>query len=245
MAMGYCSVVVVFIIIDLILKSEACMRTIPVTDILQTCLVRSTPFGTFSPAAGNRIPDGGTATLTCNPFTRLDGTVTTATCLGGVLSSTSLCLPCPDDTTWVFDRTTNRCFKAFPERGRPYTCFGAEPCSEVTAALGTPTTLAYTFNFQALLDAAAIGISDGVGVNLAYLVGIGDPITNDDYMFNDGTHIPLASITPYFVNGIPGDSPANIVKFLSARFISGQLALDDDFCSPAPFDFGAICQLQL
>uniref|UniRef100_A0A914XK77 Sushi domain-containing protein n=1 Tax=Plectus sambesii TaxID=2011161 RepID=A0A914XK77_9BILA len=245
MLIGYCSMVIVFIIIDLMLKADACMQTIPVTDILQTCLVRSTPFGTFSPAAGNRIPDGGTATLTCNPFTRLDGTVTTATCSAGVLSPTSGCLPCPDDT-WVFDRTTNRCFKAFPEKGVPYTCFGADPCSDATAAVGTPLTLAYTFNFQALLNAGLIGVNAGVGTFEAYLVGIGDPITNEDYMFNDGTHIPLASITPFFSPGEPSDSPGpNSFQFLSVRSIAGVVAFDDDFCSQPPFDFGSICQLQL
>uniref|UniRef100_A0A914XKH1 Sushi domain-containing protein n=1 Tax=Plectus sambesii TaxID=2011161 RepID=A0A914XKH1_9BILA len=244
MAMNYCSMVVVFVIIDLLLKSDACMKTIPVTDILQTCLVRSTPFGTFSPAAGTRIPDGGTATLTCNPFTRLDGAVITATCTAGVLSATSGCTPCPDDT-WVFDRTTNRCFKAFAEKGVPYTCFGSEPCSEAIAAVGTPLTIAYTFNLQALLDAAVIGINAGVGTFGAYVVGIGDPITNNDLMFNDGTPIPLASVQPYYYNGALDDTPANSFKFTTARIYLGQLVLDDDFCSQPPFAFGAICQLQL
>uniref|UniRef100_A0A914WNP5 Sushi domain-containing protein n=1 Tax=Plectus sambesii TaxID=2011161 RepID=A0A914WNP5_9BILA len=177
MATGYCSTVVVFINIDLMLEADACMKTIPVTDILQTCLVKSTPFGTFSPAAGTRIPDGGTATLTCNPFTRLNGAVTTATCTAGVLSATSGCTPCPDDTTWVFDGTTNRCFKAFAGvAAAPGACNRELTCPAAGAALGTTSRVAFTFNIQALLDAALIGFNAGVGTGV-YFIGIGDYVT--------------------------------------------------------------------
>uniref|UniRef100_A0A914W7N6 Sushi domain-containing protein n=1 Tax=Plectus sambesii TaxID=2011161 RepID=A0A914W7N6_9BILA len=241
MAIGYCSMVVVFIIIDLMLKSEACMRTIPVTDILQTCLVRSTPYGTFSPAAGNRVPDGGTATLTCNPYTRLDGTVTTATCSAGVLSSTSGCLPCPDDT-WVFDGTTNRCFKAFKGPTTLAACTGNARCADASAAFGAPLTLAYTFNFQALIDAGLIGRNAGVGTGI-YSVGINDQISNLNYKFDDGTPVPLSLITPFFVpfNPQPVDSGEDFV-YLNLQF--GAFGLDDDVCYPPP-DTDAICQLQL
>uniref|UniRef100_A0A914VTT5 Sushi domain-containing protein n=1 Tax=Plectus sambesii TaxID=2011161 RepID=A0A914VTT5_9BILA len=242
MATGYCFTVVVFIIIDLMLEARACMQTIPVTDILQTCLIRSTPFGTFSPAAGNRVPDGGTAALTCNPFTRLDGTVTTATCSAGVLSSTSLCVPCPDDT-WVYDRTTNRCFKAFAGPTTFAPCTGSARCAVASALVGAPLTLAYTFNFQALIDAGLIGINAGVGGGI-YYTGIGDPNVNFQYEFNDGTLVPLPSILPYFLPNNPSDTPANAIRFLNVRNAFGSLGVDDDVCFGPPFN-DAICQLQL
>uniref|UniRef100_A0A914VQY6 Sushi domain-containing protein n=1 Tax=Plectus sambesii TaxID=2011161 RepID=A0A914VQY6_9BILA len=134
-------------------SSEACAPTFPEEDIadIPTCLVGTTPYGTFSPAPGSTVEEDDTVTLTCKPLTHLDGTVVTATCSSaGVLSPTSLCLPCPD-TTWIYDPTTDRCFKAFAATPIAGVCTKDVPCAGLAAQYGVPSALAYTLNFQALL----------------------------------------------------------------------------------------------
>uniref|UniRef100_A0A914XQT6 Sushi domain-containing protein n=1 Tax=Plectus sambesii TaxID=2011161 RepID=A0A914XQT6_9BILA len=79
-------------LIIMINKSEACAPT--VSDEDETCLIGTTPYGTFSPAPGTKVLEGDTVTLTCDASARLGGTVVTATCSpAGVLSPTSPCLP--------------------------------------------------------------------------------------------------------------------------------------------------------
>uniref|UniRef100_A0A914VG20 Sushi domain-containing protein n=1 Tax=Plectus sambesii TaxID=2011161 RepID=A0A914VG20_9BILA len=226
----------------MIKKSEACAPTFSEED--ETCLVGTTPFGSFSPAPGSTVEEGDTVTLTCNPFTRLDGTVVTATCSSaGVLSPTSSCLPCPD-TTWVYDSTTNRCFKAFAGVDVPGVCTKDVPCANVAASLGTPVTLAYTFNFQALIDAGRIALDTGVGIGI-YLVGIGDPVANELYQFDDGTPVPLASIMPFFTPLNPSDNAANTQQYIAVRTLNGGFGFDDYACFLPGFRPGSICQIQL
>uniref|UniRef100_A0A914XSK8 Sushi domain-containing protein n=1 Tax=Plectus sambesii TaxID=2011161 RepID=A0A914XSK8_9BILA len=235
LSVGLCCLLIV------IKKSEACAPT--VSDEEETCLVGTTPYGTFSPAPGSTVVEGDTVTLTCKPYARLGGTVVTATCSSaGVLSSTSLCLPCPD-TTWVYDRTTDRCFKAFDPTPVPGVCSEDVPCAGLAAQYGAPTALAYTLNFQALLDAALIGIDNSVADG-HYHVGIGDPVVNDQYQLDDGTPVPLPSILPFFVPGEPGDSPANTVQQLFVGVFSGAIGFNDGSCVPVGV-YGSICQIQL
>uniref|UniRef100_A0A914VU36 Ig-like domain-containing protein n=1 Tax=Plectus sambesii TaxID=2011161 RepID=A0A914VU36_9BILA len=122
----------------------------PTSLCVPTCLVGTTPYGSFSPAPGSTVLEGDTVTLTCDASAYLDGAVVTATCSSGVLSSTSLCLPCPD-TTWIYDSTTDRCFKAFAATPVPGMCSKDVPCAGLAALYGAPSALAYTLNFQALV----------------------------------------------------------------------------------------------
>uniref|UniRef100_A0A914XBC3 Sushi domain-containing protein n=1 Tax=Plectus sambesii TaxID=2011161 RepID=A0A914XBC3_9BILA len=218
-------------------KSEACH---PTFDQEETCLVGTTRYGTFSPAPGSTVDEGDTVTLTCKPYARLDGTVVTATCSSaGVLSPTSLCLPCPD-TTWIYDSTTDRCFKAFGQTPDPFTCNKDAPCAGLAAQYGAPSALAYTLNFQALFDATQIGIDNSIE-NGAYYVGIGDPVANEQYQLNDGTPVPLASILPFFIPGGPSDTVANAYLYL---YINTVLEFEDYSCPPFGF-LGSICHIQL
>uniref|UniRef100_A0A914VZ22 Sushi domain-containing protein n=2 Tax=Plectus sambesii TaxID=2011161 RepID=A0A914VZ22_9BILA len=222
----------------MIKKSEAC---IPTFDEEETCLL-GTPYGTFSPAPGSTVVEGATVTLTCKPYAHLDGTVVTASCSpAGVLSPTLLCLPCPD-TTWVYDSTTDRCFKAFAATPVPGVCSKDVPCAGLAAQYGAPSAVAYTLNFQALLDAVQIGKDNSIGTGI-YIVGIGDPVANEQYQLDDGTPIPLASILPFFIPAQPNDTPANMFTQLTAGF-PGPLGFDDFNCVALGTD-GTICQLQL
>uniref|UniRef100_A0A914W9G2 Sushi domain-containing protein n=1 Tax=Plectus sambesii TaxID=2011161 RepID=A0A914W9G2_9BILA len=225
----------------MIKKSEACAPT--VSDEEETCLVGTTPYGTFSPAPGSTVVEGDTVTLTCKPYAHLGGTVVTATCSSaGVLPPTSLCLPCPD-TTWIYDSTTNRCFKAFAGILVPFVCPKGSTCPGLAAQYGAPTAIAYTLNFQLLLDASQIGIDNSIGTG-AYYVGIGDPVTNFQYQLDDGTPIPYPSILPFFVPATPIDAPINNLKFIVAGNSFGGFGLFDVDCSiPKPDD--SICQIQL
>uniref|UniRef100_A0A914XM27 Sushi domain-containing protein n=1 Tax=Plectus sambesii TaxID=2011161 RepID=A0A914XM27_9BILA len=139
--------------------TEACQPTFTDEDI-ETCEVGTTPFGSFSPAPGRTAMDGETVTLTCNPGTRLQGTVNTATCTSGVLSTSPLvCLPCPDDTTWVFDSTTNRCFKAFANIPSG-TCPKDLNCVGIGAPYGLPSSIAYSLNLQAVFGTSLFELDD-------------------------------------------------------------------------------------
>uniref|UniRef100_A0A914X2K1 Sushi domain-containing protein n=1 Tax=Plectus sambesii TaxID=2011161 RepID=A0A914X2K1_9BILA len=187
--------------------------------------------------------EGDTVTMTCDASARLDGTVVTATCSpAGVLSPTSPCLPCPD-TTWIYDPTTDRCFKAFAETPVPGACSIYTPCVGLAAQYGVPSTMAYTMNFQLLIDAAQIGIDNNVGSRGFYHVGIGDPVANELYQLDDGTPVPLASILPFFIPGYPSDGPGNVDPVLIAG-IFGTVGFVDAYCTIMGTD-GSICQLQL
>uniref|UniRef100_A0A914WQC5 Reverse transcriptase domain-containing protein n=1 Tax=Plectus sambesii TaxID=2011161 RepID=A0A914WQC5_9BILA len=222
---------------------KTAMRWTPRNGKRRTCLVGTITYGSFSPAPGSTVLEGDTVTLTCKPYAHLDGTVVTATCSSaGVLSPTSLCLPCPD-TTWIYDSTTDRCFKAFAETAVPGVCTKDVPCAGLAAQYGAPTALAYTLNFQALLDAAQIGIDNSVSSIDEFYVGIGDPVVNDQYQLDDGTPVPYPSIFPYFVGVNPSDGPANADKQIIISVI-GTLGVDDVTCVPAGGK-GSICQIQL
>uniref|UniRef100_A0A914WY34 Ig-like domain-containing protein n=1 Tax=Plectus sambesii TaxID=2011161 RepID=A0A914WY34_9BILA len=210
---------------------------------IMTCLVGTTPYGSFSPAPGSTVEEGDTVTLTCDASARLDSTVVTATCSSaGVLSPTSLCLPCPD-ATWIYDPTTDRCFKAFAATPIPGVCTKDVPCAVLAAQYGAPTALAYTLNFQALLDAAQIGVANSVA-NGNYYVGIGDPVVAFQYQLDDGTPAPSPSILPFFRPGRPDDTLANMFTILTVGVNAGALGFDDSDCVPAGLD-GSMCQIQL
>uniref|UniRef100_A0A914WB55 Sushi domain-containing protein n=1 Tax=Plectus sambesii TaxID=2011161 RepID=A0A914WB55_9BILA len=233
-SVGLCCLLII------IKKSEACAPTFSDED--ETCLL-GTPYGTFSPAPGSTVVEGDTVTLTCKPYARLGGTVATATCSSaGLLSPTLLCLPCPD-TTWVYDSTTDRCFKAFAATTVPGVCTKDVPCAGLAAQYGAPTALGYTLNFQVLLDATQIGTDNSVGSTLFFYVGIGDPVTNFQYQLDDGTPVPLPSILPFFVPLNPSDGPGNTERQLLAGNF-GSLGLADFNCVPGG-TYGSICQIQL
>uniref|UniRef100_A0A914WT71 Sushi domain-containing protein n=1 Tax=Plectus sambesii TaxID=2011161 RepID=A0A914WT71_9BILA len=229
--------------------TEACQPTFTDEDI-ETCSVGPIPFGSFSPAPGSTVMDGETVTLTCNPGTRLQGTVNTATCVSGVLSTSPLvCLPCPDDTTWVFDATTNRCFKAFAGIALPAgACNENANCVGVGAPYGLPSVLAYSLNLQALFDAAQIGFNLGIqpAGQIAFNVGIHDPVANFQYQLDDGTPVPFADILAYSRPGQPNDNAGNTLNYMSIFSYPGGIGFDDAFCPfLAGFNLGSICQIQL
>uniref|UniRef100_A0A914WNG7 Sushi domain-containing protein n=1 Tax=Plectus sambesii TaxID=2011161 RepID=A0A914WNG7_9BILA len=225
----------------LIKKSEACART--VSDEEETCLVGTTPYGTFSPAPGSTVVEGATVTLTCDASARLGGTVVTATCSSaGVLSPTSPCLPCPD-TTWIYDSTTDRCFKAFDPTPVPGVCTKDTPCTNLAAQYGAPTALGYTMNFQALIDAGLIGKANSVADG-NYYVGIGDPVTNFQYQLDDGTPVPLPSFLPFFTPNEPDDLAANTNQQIFIGTFFGTFGYADGACNLAG-TYGSICQIQL
>uniref|UniRef100_A0A914VW99 Uncharacterized protein n=1 Tax=Plectus sambesii TaxID=2011161 RepID=A0A914VW99_9BILA len=163
-------------------------------------------------------------------------------------SQSSAYLLCPDDT-WIYDSTTNRCFKAFA--AKPIAggvCTKDAPCVDVGAPYELPSSLAYTLNLQALLDAAAIGIATNVQPvdEAVFYVGISDPLVNDQYQLDDGTPLPYSTILPYFTPTNPSDDATNVFKVMTARVYLDGLGLDDDTCTSGPLlDYGSICQIQL
>uniref|UniRef100_A0A914XAR4 Uncharacterized protein n=1 Tax=Plectus sambesii TaxID=2011161 RepID=A0A914XAR4_9BILA len=145
---------------------------------------------------------------------------------------------CPD-ATWVYDSTTNRCFRAFAASPVTGVCNKDVPCVGLAAQYGVPSALAYTLNFQALVDAGLIGIANSIGTGV-YYVGITDLVTRFEYVLDDGTPIPLASILPFFAPNNPNDTPANTRNYI----ITGNVKFDDNMC-PSPSNYGSICQIQL
>uniref|UniRef100_A0A914UQ55 Sushi domain-containing protein n=1 Tax=Plectus sambesii TaxID=2011161 RepID=A0A914UQ55_9BILA len=237
------------IVASLSVAVDACMRTIPTEDIIiartSSCTVGTKQYGTFSPAPGSRVPSGSTVDLTCAPYAHTSSTaVLTANCFNGVLSPTSPCIPCPDDT-WVFDATTNRCFQAFAGQPQTIPCDIALPCVGLGPTYGVPSNIAYTLNLPALLDAGAIAIQANVDPLLVYYVGIGDAATNLDYRLADGTAVPPTSIGPLFIPGQPSPLMSAAAEFMTVRLMGGVVGFDDEFCFTGTPAIGSICQLQL
>uniref|UniRef100_A0A914WE15 Uncharacterized protein n=1 Tax=Plectus sambesii TaxID=2011161 RepID=A0A914WE15_9BILA len=238
------------IAVSLSVTVDACMRTIPTEDIIMartaSCTVGTDQFGTFSPAPGSRVPSGSTVDLTCTAVIAhaSSNAVLTATCFNGVLSPTTPCLPCPDDT-WVFDATTNRCFKGFAGQVQTPPCDFALPCVGLAATYGVPSNIAYTLNLPALLDAGTIAIQANVEPEPAYHVGMGDAATNLDYRLLDGTAVPPTLIGPLFIPGEPMVASSPSATFMTVRLLYGVIGFDDDACFAAPYIAGSICQLQL
>uniref|UniRef100_A0A914W5Q8 Uncharacterized protein n=1 Tax=Plectus sambesii TaxID=2011161 RepID=A0A914W5Q8_9BILA len=234
------------IVASLSVAVDACMRTIPSEDIIiartASCTVGTKQYGTFSPAPGSRVPSGSTVGLTCAAYAHTSSTaVLTATCFNGVLSPTSPCLPCPDDT-WVFDATTNRCFKGFAGPGGATPCDIRVPCVGLAATFGVPSDIAYTLNLPALIDAGTIAIQAQVNPGGDfYHVGINDPVDRS-YQLVDGTPVPSTLILPLFIPGEPVPAPPALTDFMTIRLVGGVIGFDDIVCSPS---FGSICQLQL
>uniref|UniRef100_A0A914UPJ4 Sushi domain-containing protein n=1 Tax=Plectus sambesii TaxID=2011161 RepID=A0A914UPJ4_9BILA len=223
---------------------EACVATVNTPETL-TCAVGTTPFGVFDPAPGSIVEDGTYVTVFCNPATHVaDNSVLLARCSNGQLTSTSSCIPCPDDS-WVFDATTNRCFKgvtALTSYDGP--CDPAKPCIAIGQINGdVPGGLAYTSNLPALIEAGKIAVLATVTASNQYSVGISDSSSQSIYKLLDGTPVSLTDLNPLFVTGQPNDSPANAQTNMVIR--SGPnsvIGFDDVACSKT---FGAICQLQL
>uniref|UniRef100_A0A914VHR8 Sushi domain-containing protein n=1 Tax=Plectus sambesii TaxID=2011161 RepID=A0A914VHR8_9BILA len=190
------------IVISLSVAVDACMKTIPTEDIIMartsSCTVGTKQYGTFSPAPGNRVPAGSTVDLTCAAYAHASSNaVLTAVCSNGVLSPTSPCLPCPD-STWIFDATTNRCFKGFAGPASTTPCDIRLPCYGLAATYGAPSDIAYTLNIPALIDAGTIAIQENVNPIPFYHVGIGDPV-DLSYQLVDGTPVPSTLINPLFI----------------------------------------------
>uniref|UniRef100_A0A914WMT5 Uncharacterized protein n=1 Tax=Plectus sambesii TaxID=2011161 RepID=A0A914WMT5_9BILA len=222
--------------------TDACFRTIPSRDIIMSrnervpCTVGTTPFGTFSPASGTQVPSGNAVTLTCNPATRTDDPAAlTGTCTNGVLPNYSTCTPCPDDT-WIFDSTTNRCFKGFFDPLAPAACDFTGFCQSHVPNFGVPVDVGQTLNIQKLFDAAQLGtITTG---SVGMFIGIVDPITNEVYqLYTDLTPVPAASLTPFFGPGKPDADPTNSNQQIFFR----PFGLDNEICGTAAM----VCQLQL
>uniref|UniRef100_A0A914V5M3 Sushi domain-containing protein n=1 Tax=Plectus sambesii TaxID=2011161 RepID=A0A914V5M3_9BILA len=236
------------IVVSLSVAVDACMRTIPSEDIIMaraaSCTVGTEQYGTFSPAPGSRVPSGSTVDLTCAAYAHTSSTgVTRATCFNGVLSPTSPCLPCPDGT-WVFDATTNRCFKGFKGPAVATPCDIRLPCYGLAATYGAPSDIAYTLNLPALLDAGTIAIQAHVNSDPAYHVGIGDPI-DLSYQLIDGTPIPPTLINPLFVPFEPILASSATSQFMIVNIQLGVVGFDDIVCTNGVLAFGSICQLQL
>uniref|UniRef100_A0A914UYT3 Uncharacterized protein n=1 Tax=Plectus sambesii TaxID=2011161 RepID=A0A914UYT3_9BILA len=229
--------VYVAIVIPVLRPVEACVATL-------TCAVGTTPFGVFDPAPGSVVEDGTYVTVFCNPATHVaDNSVLVARCSNGQLTSTSNCLPCPDDS-WVYDATTNRCFKgvaAIANYNGP--CDSATPCIGIGLSYDVPGGLAYTSNLPALIEAGKIAVLSAVSPNNQYAVGISDSSSQSIYKLLDGTPVSLTDLNPLFVSGQPDDTPANAQTNMVVRSgPSSVIGFDDMGCSKS---FGAICQLQL
>uniref|UniRef100_A0A914WG37 Uncharacterized protein n=1 Tax=Plectus sambesii TaxID=2011161 RepID=A0A914WG37_9BILA len=237
------------IVVSLSVAVDACMRTIPSEDIIMartaSCTVGTEQYGTFSPAPGSKVPTGSTVDLTCAAYAHASSTaVLTATCFNGVLSPTSPCLPCPD-STWIFDATTNRCFKGFASIPPVTPCDIRRPCYGLAATYGVPSDIAYTLNLPALLAAGTIAIQANVNpLKNFFHVGIGDPV-DLSYQLVDGTPVPSTLILPLFVPGEP-TPPTPLNQFMVVYVVGGVVGFDDQECTYGPtLALGSICQLQL
>uniref|UniRef100_A0A914UWR6 Sushi domain-containing protein n=1 Tax=Plectus sambesii TaxID=2011161 RepID=A0A914UWR6_9BILA len=240
--------VMLLFVVSLSVAVDACMRTIPTEDIIMartaSCTVGTEQYGTFSPAPGSRVPSGSTVDLTCAAYAHTSSSaVLTATCFNGVLSPTSPCLPCPD-STWVFDATTNRCFKGFAGPAAQFPCDIRLPCYPLAATYGVPSDIAYTLNLPALLAAGTIAVQANVNpLTNVFHVGIGDPV-NLFYQLVDGTPVPSTLILPLFVPTEPAP-PTPVNQLMVVYAVGGVVGFDDLTCADGPFALGSICQLQL
>uniref|UniRef100_A0A914V694 Regulatory protein zeste n=1 Tax=Plectus sambesii TaxID=2011161 RepID=A0A914V694_9BILA len=214
-------------------------------DELVPCEVGAKKFGVFDPAPGSIVEDGTYVTVFCNPATHTaDNSVSVARCSNGRLTSTSSCLPCPDDS-WVYDATTNRCFKGFAAIANyGGQCDPALTCVGIGLSYdGVPGSLAYTSNLPALIEAGKIAVLSTVTPSNQYSVGIGDSSNQAKYKLLDGTPVSLTDLNPLFVSGQPDDSPANTQTNMVIRSgPNSAIGFDDVTCDKS---FGAICQLQL
>uniref|UniRef100_A0A914WDI5 Sushi domain-containing protein n=1 Tax=Plectus sambesii TaxID=2011161 RepID=A0A914WDI5_9BILA len=218
---------------------------VPIYSVLHTnavlpCEVGTTPFGVFDPAPGSIVEDGTYVTVFCNPATHTaDNSVLVARCSNGQLTSTSSCIPCPDDS-WVFDATTNRCFKGVAAIPSPFgPCDPATPCIGIGLSYGdVPGGLAYTSNLPALIEAGKIAVLSTVSPNNQYAVGISDSSSQSIYKLLDGTPLSLADLNPLFVSGQPDDTPANTqTKMVIRSGPNSVIGFDDVQCDPS---FGVI-----
>uniref|UniRef100_A0A914UXD1 Sushi domain-containing protein n=1 Tax=Plectus sambesii TaxID=2011161 RepID=A0A914UXD1_9BILA len=243
--------VVLFVLLFLegcITPVELCLQTASLPETTDTsatptpCTIGTKPYGTYKPAPGTTVADGSIVILECDASAHTASTsaVVSATCTNGELTPTSTCLPCPDNT-WIYDDTTNRCFKAFAATpGLP--CDARSPCLNAGLQYRAPSDVAHTLNLPALIRAGAVGIQNNIVTSGQFLVGIGDPTAQGMYQLSDNTPVPLADLQPLFVMTAPFDNAANTQKFITVRFNGGVLGFDDTACLAT---YGIVCQIQL